>query len=161
MPSPNPRLQRTRLRAPLSRKPFGDLALLGVLALAAAVGAAAGSSTALGSELLTPVSVQIPHFPEVAVRARMEGRVELEITVDGQGLVAGVEVLKSVNPLLDSACRRALERWAFQGAGQLHVTVQFVLWNEGDEYCLPGPAFQPPEMITVYGYPLPVVLTRT
>ena len=85
---------------------------------------------------------------------------ELEITVDGAGEVARVEVHKAVNPLLDGAAMRALEGWKFKpAAGLLHVTVQYVLRKEGPEHCLPGPLLQSLEMITVYGFPVPPAIT--
>jgi TonB family protein len=149
------------LCSPLSFEPFGDSSLFVALVVAVSI-TLVGEAPVLAVDLPIPIAVCLPHYSSVAVRARMEGRLEVDLTVDGEGRLAGIDILKGVNPLLDGATRRAFEQWVFQPrAGQLHVTVEFVLWRGDSEYCLPGPVFRIPDMITVYGYPEPVVITRT
>jgi protein TonB len=57
-----------------------------------------------------------PSYPEAARKARMEGVVILEAIITAAGNVEEVRVLKSVNPLLDSAAQRAVTAWKYRPA---------------------------------------------
>ena len=57
-----------------------------------------------------------PSYPEAARKARMEGVVILEAIITASGSVEDVKVLKSVNPLLDSAASRAVQQWKYRPA---------------------------------------------
>jgi len=57
-----------------------------------------------------------PSYPEAARKARMEGVVILEAIITASGSVEDVKVLKSVNPLLDSAASRAVQQWRYRPA---------------------------------------------
>jgi len=57
-----------------------------------------------------------PSYPEAARKARMEGVVILEAIITAHGAVEDVRVLKSVNPLLDSAAQRAVQQWRYRPA---------------------------------------------
>jgi protein TonB len=57
-----------------------------------------------------------PAYPEAARKARMEGVVILEAIITAGGSVEEVKVLKSVNPLLDSAAVRAVQQWRYKPA---------------------------------------------
>jgi protein TonB len=57
-----------------------------------------------------------PSYPEAARKARMEGVVILEAIITASGSVEDVRVLKSVNPLLDSAAQRAVQQWKYRPA---------------------------------------------
>jgi protein TonB len=57
-----------------------------------------------------------PSYPEAARKARMEGVVILEAIITASGNVEDVRVLKSVNPLLDSAAQRAVQQWKYRPA---------------------------------------------
>jgi len=57
-----------------------------------------------------------PSYPEAARKARMEGVVILEAIITASGSVEEVKVLKSVNPLLDSAAQRAVQQWRYRPA---------------------------------------------
>jgi protein TonB len=57
-----------------------------------------------------------PSYPEAARKARMEGVVILEAIITASGNVEDVKVLKSVNPLLDSAASRAVQQWRYRPA---------------------------------------------
>jgi protein TonB len=57
-----------------------------------------------------------PSYPEAARKARMEGVVILEAIITANGNVEDVKVLKSVNPLLDSAATRAVQQWKYRPA---------------------------------------------
>jgi protein TonB len=75
-----------------------------------------------------------PEYPEIAVRAQIEGTVILEATVDHAGIVKDARVLRS-RGVLDAAAVRAVEQWRYEPLlfnGQptpfvLTVTVTFSL----------------------------------
>ncbi len=75
-----------------------------------------------------------PVYPQVAVSARIEGVVILEATIDAQGVVQDVKVLRSL-PMLDRAAIEAVQQWRYQPTrlnGQaipiiMTVTVNFSL----------------------------------
>jgi periplasmic protein TonB len=54
-----------------------------------------------------------PVYPEVAVRARVEGVVILEATVDERGRVIDVRLLKPAHRFLDGAAVSAVEQWQY------------------------------------------------
>jgi protein TonB len=54
-----------------------------------------------------------PVYPQVAVSARIEGIVILEATIDAQGVVQDVKVLRSL-PMLDRAAIEAVQQWRYQ-----------------------------------------------
>jgi len=58
-----------------------------------------------------------PAYPEVARKARAEGKVILEIVVGRTGEVEDVKILKS-NPLFDAAAMEAVRKWKYQPALQ-------------------------------------------
>jgi protein TonB len=50
------------------------------------------------------------HYPRIAKRARQEGRVVLEVVIDGNGNILSVNVSDSSGyPLLDEAAQRSIE----------------------------------------------------
>jgi len=56
-----------------------------------------------------------PRYPPRARRAGLEGSVDCVLTVEADGRVSSVRVLRSSgHPLLDDAARRALGRWVFR-----------------------------------------------
>lgn len=61
----------------------------------------------------TRIAYTAPIYPQVAVAARIEGTVILEATIDAQGLVRNVTVLRSV-PMLDRAAVDAVRQWRYQ-----------------------------------------------
>ena len=75
-----------------------------------------------------------PEYPQIAISAKKEGIVILEATVNADGLVSHVRVLRS-EPLLDKAAVDAVKQWRFSplqlnGRAQpfiLSVTVSFNL----------------------------------
>jgi protein TonB len=68
----------------------------------------------VGGEIEEPARIvyKAPVYPQIAVSARVEGTVILEATIDAQGLVKNVTVLKSV-PLLDRAAIEAVQQWRY------------------------------------------------
>ena len=55
----------------------------------------------------------VPEYPERARELEIEGRVMLELTVDGEGKVIAVRVVKSLHPVLDEAARQAAMKMRF------------------------------------------------
>jgi protein TonB len=66
------------------------------------------------SDLRRPSKIKdvIPVYPDIAMRARIAGMVILEATIDAQGKVVNLRVLRSV-PLLDQAAIDAVRQWEF------------------------------------------------
>ena len=53
-----------------------------------------------------------PVYPELAKRARVSGTVILTVTVDEEGSVADIKVLKG-HPLLDDSAVAAVRQWKY------------------------------------------------
>ena len=78
-----------------------------------------------------------PVYPALARRARLQGVVVLDCTVDTHGRVAEVSVAKSVNSLLDEAALEAVRQWVYTPTlvdglpvpVRLTVTITFSLRN--------------------------------
>lgn len=76
-----------------------------------------------------------PEYPELARRARLSGVVILEATIDREGNVINVNVLRGLGLGLDEAARSAVQQWKYTPTfynGRpvevlLTVTVQFTL----------------------------------
>ncbi len=96
-----------------------------------------GAPLRIGGDVKAPILKERiePVYPEAARKARMQGVVILEAIITAEGSVADVKVLKSINPLLDSAAERAVSRWMYKPATlngravsvYLTVTVNFQL----------------------------------
>jgi len=90
----------------------------------------------VGGDIVPPhrIVYTAPVYPQVAVAARIEGVVILEATIDAQGVVQNVTVLRSL-PMLDRAAIEAVRQWRYQPTrlnGQaipiiMTVTVNFSL----------------------------------
>ena len=91
----------------------------------------------VGGEIEAPTLIQRvnPSYPELARRARLTGVVILEATIDRQGNVVDVNVLRGLGLGLDDAAKSAVEQWKYTPTfynGRpvevlLTVTVQFEL----------------------------------
>ncbi len=53
-----------------------------------------------------------PVYPTIAINARKEGTVILEVVIDESGAVSRMRVLRS-EPLLDEAAMAAVKRWRY------------------------------------------------
>jgi protein TonB len=53
-----------------------------------------------------------PVYPELAKRARVSGVVILQVTVDEEGSVTELRVLRG-HPLLDEEAKRAVQQWKY------------------------------------------------
>jgi protein TonB len=75
-----------------------------------------------------------PVYPAIARDARIQGEVVLECTIDPQGHVRELRVVRGV-PLLDEAARAAVAQWVYKPtllngvpvAVVMNVTVTFAL----------------------------------
>lgn len=68
----------------------------------------------VGGDVKPPerLSYRPPVYPHIAVAARVEGTVILEATIDANGVVQNVTVLRSV-PMLDRAAVEAVQQWRY------------------------------------------------
>lgn len=76
--------------------------------------AMASAPVRVGGEIEAPALLKRvgPEYPDLAVRAQLEGVVILEALVDRQGRVEDVRVLRSI-PLLDNAAKAAVRQWQY------------------------------------------------
>ena len=68
-----------------------------------------------------------PVYPPLAVKAHIQGVVILEATVDEDGAVTEVRLLRSANPLLDREAEMALRQWRYSPLDLNGSHVPFVL----------------------------------
>jgi protein TonB len=80
------------------------------------------------SDLRRPAKTKdvMPVYPDIAMRARIAGAVILEATIDAQGKVVNLRVLRSV-PLLDQAAVDAVRQWEFTPTRLNGVAVPVVM----------------------------------
>lgn len=80
------------------------------------------------SDLRRPAKTKdvMPAYPDIAMRARIAGVVVLEATIDAQGKVVNLRVLRSV-PLLDQAAIDAVRQWEFTPTRLNGVAVPVVM----------------------------------
>ena len=80
------------------------------------------------SDLRRPAKIKdvMPVYPDIAMRARIAGMVILEATIDAQGKVVNLRVLRSV-PLLDQAALDAVRQWEFTPTRLNGVAVPVVM----------------------------------
>lgn len=93
-PTPPPAAEEEEQPAPAPRRPSGPLRV--------------------GGEVPEPRKIKHvnPSYPDAAKRARVQGIVILECTIDTQGRVSNVNVLRGV-PLLDQAAIDAVRQWVY------------------------------------------------
>jgi protein TonB len=68
-----------------------------------------------------------PEYPPLAVKAHIQGVVILEATVNEEGKVIEVRLLRSANPLIDREAELALKQWRYSPLVLNGITVPFVL----------------------------------
>jgi len=68
-----------------------------------------------------------PEYPPLAVAAHVQGVVILEATVNEEGAVTDVRLLRSVHPLLDREADRVLRLWRYSPVTLNDVRVPFIL----------------------------------
>ena len=77
------------------------------------------AETKYGAQAVTvkppkPVHTIMPAYPEELRRQGVKGQVELEASIDEEGLVIGVKITKSLHPYLDFAAVQALRQWKYE-----------------------------------------------
>jgi protein TonB len=70
-----------------------------------------------------------PEYPELARKARLEGKVFLQAVITKEGSVAEVTVLRSSSPLFDDVAIEAVKHWRYEPAlsGGQPVAVYFTV----------------------------------
>ena len=68
-----------------------------------------------------------PEYPPLAVAAQIQGVVILEATVNEEGTVTDVRVLRSVHPLLDREADRVVRQWRYSPVVLNDIPVPFIL----------------------------------
>lgn len=63
-------------------------------------------------------------YPEMARRAQIEGTVIVKVLVGPDGLVKDVQILQSVNPILDRQALIAARKWTFNPGKQRNIPVK-------------------------------------
>lgn len=78
---------------------------------------------------LTPIKRVDPQYPPEAARARQEGFVEVEFTVDAAGKVTSVSVINAKpSRTFESSAVKAVKQWEFApGGGRGKVRLDFTL----------------------------------
>ena len=111
------------------------------------------------SEGLMPQRVVAPHYPPIALAARIGGVVQAAVELNDNGLPAAITVCKSI-PLLDEACRIAAEQWRFGAAGsadgrrRVLITCVFAIATTEEN------VFLPPTTVEVRTVPKPMAATQ-
>ena len=83
----------------------------------------------IGGQITAPALLQRvePVYPEFAALAHVTGMVILEATVNADGCVDSVKVLRSGNPLLGKAAEEALLQWRYSPLVLNGIPTSFVL----------------------------------
>jgi protein TonB len=68
-----------------------------------------------------------PEYPGLAVKAHIQGIVILEATVNENGDVTEIRILRSANPLLDRAAESAVKQWRYSPVVLNGTRVPFIL----------------------------------
>ena len=83
----------------------------------------------VGGQIETPALLHRvePTYPDIAVKANVQGVVILEAVIDEQGRVADVPVLRAVNPLRDREAIAAVRLWRYRPLQLNGIPVKFIL----------------------------------
>lgn len=68
---------------------------------------------AVATTMPKPLKMEPPEYPEKARDLGIEGRVMLELTVDGEGKVIQVRIVQGLHPVLDAAAVEAAKKMRF------------------------------------------------
>jgi protein TonB len=83
----------------------------------------------VGGQITQPQLVKRvePEYPALAVKAHIQGIVILEATVNEEGEVTDVRLLRSANPLLDREAMAAVRQWRYSPVVLNGIRVPFIL----------------------------------
>jgi protein TonB len=89
----------------------------------------ASAPVRIGGQITAPALLHRvePIYPDVAAMAQLSGLVILEATVNTDGCVDSVKVLRSRHPLLDKAAKDALMQWRYSPLVLNRIPTPFVL----------------------------------
>jgi protein TonB len=77
-------------------------------------GVAAAPQLSMDEEVIPVVQIP-PQYPRQALRARLEGHVTMEFTIEPDGSVSGIQVIEAEPPrVFNAAAVTALSRWKFK-----------------------------------------------
>jgi TonB family protein len=95
---------------------------------AASPGQPISAPVRVGGNVKEPTKIKDvrPVYPEIALAARVQGIVILEIIIDERGDVRDAQVLRSV-PLLDQAAIEAVRQWRFTSTSLNNAPVEVVM----------------------------------
>jgi protein TonB len=87
------------------------------------------ASVRIGGQIKPPHLLERlePEYPPLAVAAHIQGVVILEATVNEEGAVTDVRLLRSVHPLLDREAERVLRQWRYSPVVLNDIRVPFIL----------------------------------
>jgi protein TonB len=90
---------------------------------------AARGPVRIGGQITQPTLIKRvePEYPPLAVKAHIQGVVILEATVDEDGNVVDVKLLRSANPLLDREAAIAVRQWRYTPVVLNGTRVPFIL----------------------------------
>jgi protein TonB len=133
--------------------------LAAALAFASAVPSIAQEPVRVGGSIAAPQRIKHvdPVYPPVAIRARVEGVVVIEATIDSNGRVARADVRRSI-PLLDQAALDAVQQWEYAPTLVNGVAVP-VLLTVSVGFSLQDAVAPPPSGAPVVASPAPIRLT--
>ena len=89
----------------------------------------ASAPVRIGGQITAPALLHRvePTYPDVAAMAQLSGLVILEATVNVDGCVESVKVLRARHPLLDKAAKDALMQWRYSPLVLNGIPTPFVL----------------------------------
>jgi TonB family protein len=143
LPSPNARLQRTRLRSPLSRKTLGvsepnRVAVLCIVLIQVYLAACAGGGQQpcddpVPAKLVNSVS---PRFSDEFWKKHRDGFVKLVVLVERDGSVTFMRVESSGGRAYEQPVVEAVKQWRYTPATcagkavQMELTIDFKVTHE-------------------------------
>jgi TonB family protein len=112
-------------------------------------------------EVLSPRHIETPNYPPLARMARIMGKVNLTLTIDGDGNVKSAEATKDnssykAHPLLEAAAIENVRKWTFSKPSHVPITQTIIYDYEFDEalpatsgYLIGKVYFDLPDRVTI------------
>jgi protein TonB len=99
--------------------------LLIVFALAGTGAAVAAERIPASTALASVVTRVTPEIPALAKQLKLSGVVEMDVTIDEEGAVESVSVLRG-NPILSKAAESTIKKWKFRPIKQGDKTIKAI-----------------------------------
>ena len=96
------------------------------------------SASSAATITLSPLHIVQPIYPPQAMATGIEGKVQLEFSVNAEGLVSDIRTVTASPPnVFDVAAQTALRGWRFEPGttGRHRQNFAFTLHNNGNEKC--------------------------